>query len=524
MATQIDDPRAFVAGFMPPIASIVYPDEGAGFDSRSEWARIARELEEQEKDEEKKEQESSTSSDVKLFRVDQFPRPFSPEAEEDGEPMRWLFPISDDLIKNERFYNTEAPPGTVLERRMAEEINSLYCLYGIEEVVRLGDSIGSAYLANLKAFDEKYADGTREKDEQFLKRTDVLAAVRMVQSVYRRQLSALSDRIKEHQKQVREAAAKIAIAKLEEAGLEILTETTRYLPLERKTTVSAQKALETVFDPLDPQRILLDGPDYPALRDAAARIRSRIEAVDNPPHAKPGLFALLNPLATSPAEDAAHALELELSQACQRFPILQRTWKILTFTRDPLPTIETKTAIFDVLRGAWIANRRLRDRIVNEPEIVWLFPPLIHETLEQLAVENPEYGDLGVGARAAQEMLEESASRITEQLATIVGFLDLAVAITSPALPVALCFAGASLVFSLVDSLVEYRQLSAQDDAANSALDPRKALASDPSYGFFALGIALSLLDMRGMRNAYRAARVTREVDELGKLVKEGGT
>lgn len=515
MATQSDDPRALVPSFMPPVVTLVYPGQGAAFESSGEWSRIAAELEEQEKQKEK--EDSSSASDIKLFRVDQFPRPFTPEAEEDdGEPMRWLFPISDDLIKNERFYNTEAPPGTVLEAKMADEIDSLYRLYGMDEVVRLGDSINSAYLANLKAFDEAYADGTREKNEQFDKRTDVLAAVRMVSSVYGRQLGALRDRIKEHQKQVTEAAAKIAAAKIQEAGVEILTEATRYVPLARKHTVSAQRALETDGDLTN--FYLAGGPDTPALLEAVARIRSRMEAVDNPPPAKPELFGLLNPLATSPAEDAAHALEIEISLACQRFPILHRTWKTLRFTRYA----DNMRKVFSALRSAWSTNRRMQQRIVNEPEVVWLFPPLIHETLEKLAEENPEFGDLGVGARAAQELLEESASRITEQLAKIAGFLDLAVALTSPAPPIALSFAGASLVFSLADSLLEYQQLSAQDDAANSVLDPRKALCSDPSYGFFALGIALSLLDLRGMRNAYRAARVTREVDELGKLVQEG--
>ena len=41
--------------------------------------------------------------------------------------------------------------------------------------------------------------------------------------------------------QVTEAAAKIADAKLQEAGLEILTETTRYVGLDRKQTIKRTK-------------------------------------------------------------------------------------------------------------------------------------------------------------------------------------------------------------------------------------------------------------------------------------------
>ena len=104
----------------------------------------------------------------------------------------------------------------------------------------------------------------------------------------------------------------------------------------------------------------------------------------------------------------------------------------------------------------------------------------------------------------------------------IVGVLDVAVGFTSPAPPVALAFAAASLVLSVANSLAEYQELSAKSDAASATLDPRKALCSDPSFGFFALGVAFSLLDLRAMRNAYKAARVTREVDDMSRLVREG--
>ena len=505
MANQSIDPKV-LASF--PIASIVYPDEGTGFDSRSEWSRIAGDLEQQEKDE-KESEDSSDSSEVKFFRVDQKLDPYD---EDRDEPTRWFFPISSRLIEQERSFD-EAPPGTVLESMMADELHSLYCLNGSTEVVRLGDSITDSYFTNLDAFEEGYENGTREKEEQFAKRTDVLAARRMVNSVYVRQLGALLDRIKEHQKQVTKEAVKIAYAKLEEASTEILAEAMRYLPPTQKASVSTQTLLES--DPM----VHSGGPRFLDLLDATARINSRFQAVDHPPPAEPNPFAILNNLpVTSPAEDAAHALEYEISQACLRFPVLHRTWKLMAFTPFPY----NDTLIFGALSQAWRSNRRLRDRIANDPDVVWQFPALIHETVEQLSAENPDYGDLELGARAAQDLLDGAENRITETLAKIVGLLDLAAAVTSPAPPIAFSIAAASLVFSLADSLVEYQQLSAKDDAANAALDPRKALSSDPSYLFFGLGIAFSLLDVWGLPKAYRAAgRVAQEVDELGKVVKE---
>ena len=516
MAGESDDPRALVSRDNPPAFTLVYPGVSRESEYSAEWSRIASELEQQEKndDEEKQKEDddqkdSSASSDTKLFRVDHV---VDPSDEDPGEPIRLLFPISSELIKQERSY-MEAPPGTVLESKMADEIDALYRLYGRGEVARLGDSLNAAYFANLKAFEEGYKDDTREESEKFSLRTDVSAGARMVGSVYVRQLRALDDRIREYQKLITVAAAKLADTKVVDAGTEILTEAKRYLPRARHV-VSAQKALET-----DSNEYLAGGPDSPALREALARIQSRMMALENPPPATPGFFALVNPLATSPAEDAAHALEYEVSQACQRYPVLHRIWKEASFTRYA----DTERMIFSALSGTWRTNRRVRDTLVNRPEVVWLFPPLIHETLDILAEENAEYGDLGTGARAAQEQLEaQREDRFTETLAKIVGVLDVAVGFTSPAPPVALAIAGASLVLSLAASLAEYEQLSAESDAANATLDPRKALCSDPSFGFFALGIALSLLDLRAMRNAYKAARVTREVDDIGRLVREG--
>jgi hypothetical protein len=530
MAGETDGRTALFPG-MPPVVTLVYAEEGGGFESSGDWSRIAGELRQQEREREKeKEKETDSdkdeakkeesSSDTKFFRVELVNPLFPLEPrEDDDEPIRWLFPLSAKSLRS------AAAAGSPLDRKMADEIASLYSLHGIDKVDDLGGSLFTAYEDALAAFAAEYADGTREAKEQFDHGPDVRTAYETVHAVWRRHADALRDRIKEHQRLVAEAAAKVARAKLEEAALEILTEAARYLgPLQTRRTVNAQKLLETISDPLN---VRLDGPGYPALIEAVARIESRIAAVEHPAPAPPAPLAKLNPLATSPVVDAANALGLELSQACQRFPVLHHTWQTLRFTERAAPPgagaqLDTITAVHGVLRKAWTANRRLHDRFASERDLVWLFPPLVHETLEQLAQEDPDYGDLGEGARAAQERLEESEDRATQQLALVVGFLEMAVALTSPAPPVALCFAGASLVFSLLDTVFEYQELSAQDDAAHAVLDPSKALSADPSYFFFALGIATSLLDLRSIRDAYRAARVAREVDELGNLVEEG--
>jgi hypothetical protein len=66
------------------------------------------------------------------------------------------------------------PQPPLLERKMADEIDSLYRLYGSDGVARLSASIWTTYFANLQAWDEGNAGGRREQEEQFDQRSAVL--------------------------------------------------------------------------------------------------------------------------------------------------------------------------------------------------------------------------------------------------------------------------------------------------------------------------------------------------------------
>jgi hypothetical protein len=324
---------------------------------------------------------------------------------------------------------------------------------------------------------------------------------------------------------------------LEEAGIEILREATRYLALNRRHTVAAQKLLETTSDPA---YAILRGPDVPMLAGAIRRIQSRQAAMDSATRRVSSAPRDLG--AVTDLEDSLDALGLTVMVQCRQFPILYRTWKNLRLTPDVQvdlyshrePSLaagtlaggaaiaEIRKAVFSTLKKAWESNVALRTEINSNSQIVWQFPPLIQAALEDLADADPRFASLSIGAKAAEEYLEIKQTRITSVLTQIIGLLDLAALAASAAPPIGLTLAGISLVLSIADSIVEFFQLRAEDRAFNAVLDPQKTLSLEPSYFGFVLGIAFSLLDVKAVKDALRATRYAREAAELQRLAETG--
>jgi hypothetical protein len=362
----------------------------------------------------------------------------------------------------------------------------------------------------------------------------------------------LRNEIEKAQLVIEKRAAKIATVtegRLEKAREEILTETKRYLRLPRRLDIAPKEILES--DIKHPE-IVLEGPGVAPLVGALRSIQERRRALDvassnferkRESASEQFWFEGLSledmkrefPGSTSGLDQAAGDLALTLAVGCREFPILHRVWKTPDLSTDieavrsirgegalsyksgtSGPAIShLKNSILDSLRNAWKANKDLIDNLKSDSALVWRFPPLIKEALDDLQFDDPS-----LEFQSAQErMAQEEGMSVASTLALVTGLMEMgAPLLAGPAAPEAMAvLAAASVVLSGTDLILEYIKLRTDERAFRAVLDPSLALASEPGYSGFVIGLACSLLDIKGFRDALRSVRYVGELDTAQK-------
>jgi len=492
------------------LKQLVFPTTGesGSFNAEKEWERITADLE-------RTEEEAPIPTSSKQYHVRYLPPGPGAPGRSPVDPVNFIpifFPLDDAL----------------LAVKMWEEVESLFSLYGTEGIGNLSASIELSRIRKHINLAEGYPADIAQNEERYTSAEEIEAASRKVFLEFDRHASALRKITSKLLPIVQAKAARLADKQLEDAGNEILQEATRYLAMNTRTHSAAQDLLESTQHAAD---VILRGPDIPALADTTRQIQTRKAALVSE--------TLRNSQKTASLEQAVNALALTVIVKCREFPILHRVWQQVYLTDDVQvntylhgePTLLAKTsagglaisnlkvAVFTTLHNAWYGNLALREQIKSDPAIVWSFRPLIDATLEQLSREDSSFGGLTIGNQAAMERLEaEEAMSLASILSLMTGILDIAAAVSSAAPPVGLVLAVASFVLSSIDVIQQFFKLRTEDHAFNAVLDPSKALASEPGYGWFILSVACSLLDIKGVRDALRTTRYASEVAAFQKM------
>ena len=74
-----------------------------------------------------------------------------------------------------------------------------------------------------------------------------------------------------------------------------------------------------------------------------------------------------------------------------------------------------------------------------------------------------------------------------------------------------------------VDIAQQFFELRLKDRAYMASLDPQLSLSTEPSYFGFYVSIALSILDIKGVRDAMRSVRLARFGAETDEVVQAFG-
>jgi hypothetical protein len=330
---------------------------------------------------------------------------------------------------------------------------------------------------------------------------------------------------------IQESAAALADASLGAALSEVYAEAARYLDIRglgRRAT-----ATDVVEGDAPLSRMVLEGPDLAPMIGALRSIHARRRT----------LARLTGELATARAQpvsstrtaelslevtDAAEDLALAVLIETDRFPILHRLWRgpEVPSAVTLLPAREKSaegaaTTVDDApggrAAGEWLANFKrqiwtsVRDTAENNrafaaslsgsPAHVWRYPPLISRALEQRGVRDPS-----IPFRAVEDRLT-AAKQLTllQTLNLVSAGVQMAAWLTSPAPPVSLALAVVGAGLGLAQTVEDYWTKLEADEAFHSVLDPGKAVASEPGYLGIVVAVAFAVLDLKGVRDAYRA-------------------
>jgi hypothetical protein len=470
-----------------------------------------------------------------FFAVDLFQAGDQPSWTIPHDPELVNFPLNSDL----------------LAAKMKAELEDSYAIYGTRGVEDLGQSIKDAaqiHRMNLKA-DPPIAFANPTK---FTSDDDVIKAAVLVARAYQDASAALDKRIKQAETDVQDQAALVGQERLDAAAQEIQTEAARYIQGASGLDNSTLKSLLASNKPSG--QTILDAagvaPLIGALRKIAARVAA-LQAASSALATKVGemeeafwdsaqwfdVFEL--PLSVTPeqakgmfpaeagkVEDAANALQVEVSAQCRAFPVLYRIWQNNNIPASvsilPTPTggftvaastsaggtaiTKLTSSVWTTLRDSYQANLTFASNIAGDHTLTWRYPPLIDAALAKL-----QYTDPSVEFQAAREKLESEAG--TDPITTLsmaVGAVDGAAILLAAAPEVLVVLAALTLAADAISSLADFKKNLQQSDAFHSVLDPSKAPASDPSYVGVMINMVATLLDVKGFTDAARTAQYAR--------------
>jgi hypothetical protein len=461
--------------------------------------------------------------------------------------------LADDIIPIQFPWDDD----TLLALTMRREMDDLYATGGMAAAERL---LGSANYSDrmhcsvdwsAQTPDEGiYPNASRFADWQEARRAGNLVAVACGEA-----LRDLRRRVRTAVAEVQARAAAIGLDRLRVARSEVEAEAARYLDTgDAGGRASGRRivegdgpavwallrgpdvaALVAALRAIEPRRAALEAvaDDYGEKeRDIVRNRAGEVSSLGGPRFASstgapvsPQEMDYRYPGATGALEDASTALALAVLVQCRAHPVLCRTWRehrlppgidAIATPRGPqvvgttLAAAEAVARLRDGLlatfRTTWTANAALADLLRDDAATVWHYPPLIQAALDALG-----HDDRSLHAQAARERLaEEDAMSVAGVLGMVNGALMVGASIAGAAPPVELALAAASLLLGAIDTVQQYLKTREQDRAYRATLDPSKALASEPDYLGLVVGVAFTLLDVKGVRDAVRVGLAAR--------------
>jgi hypothetical protein len=521
-------------------------DEKADQEAALELERITREQEYRVAS------KPAVQAEPRLFTVYLLPSDYSPQTRQEALlPLDFPFELADNL-----------------DEKMSEDLRDIYALEGESRSDFLGTSISLSYeIYSNRLGAPLYRSGLPDfryfqNTTLFKDRDDLTQAGRAVLDAFRVANAALKKDIQKCREIIEEKAKAVALERLQNARSEILTETMRYLRFPQQPQIAAKDLLEL---DIKPSAVVLEGPGVAPLVGGLRQIQERGRALKSASELfeqersrasdqfwLEGLTTFQNvlgdlsdedmerkfPGSHSAVDEATSDLALSLSVQCRDYPILHRVWGSPDLSGDvqaiPSPrgegTLIAQTAsagrainelkenIWNSLRGAWRSNNDLEDELLSSGSHVWRYPPIIQETLETLGFDDPS-----LEFQAAQErMSEEEDMSVAGVLGAITGAIEMgAPLLAGPAAPeVMAALAIAGLALGTIDLIQDFLGLQSQSNAFKAVLDPSRALASEPGYTGFIVGVAFTLLGVKDVRNALRSARYAGELAAAEKALE----
>lgn len=329
------------------------------------------------------------------------------------------------------------------------------------------------------------------------------------------------------------AAVRCAIADLELASGEILDEAARYFAMAPRNRETAKTLLESGAPAA---HILLRGPGVVDIAKASLRMHRAIRTGAPQPAANgssgrpSGIMDFVLPPATADnsLEVSLTALMQLVTLRCKQHPLLHRIWRnhpldshvriletglgeyaLAGETRAASLALQQFTAAaYSVLRDSHAANKKFAAGLAGDASLVWLFAPLLGRVLD-----TDEFADEPLARQVAAKGLQsaEGMSKLAKASLVASG-AEIAAGAAAAAPPVLTVLAVTIAVLSVVDLTNEFQINRAREAAANAVLDPSRSAAEEPGMFGLMIAVAFSLLDLKSVRDAVRAARVASEL------------
>jgi hypothetical protein len=504
--------------------------------AQSEFERIQQELKDREQQQPPKQS--------KVYTLYLFPRdPRVPRSTREAWSEFRLDPWTFNPVMVHLPWNQDK----LLKQRLKEEIEGVYLAGGSQALEFL--------LPSVEFTNEQYAEehGWSRNAIRFESQSDADKASRVVRAACEEVKAELDKNVEVAVEAVEAAAVTEAVGRLTVAREEIQREAARYMP-HMRAPVGGQAPLvdggspDSAFGGKDIGNLLLALRDIHQIRksidDAEQALNEKAVDIlallgpDAPPwmlDSAPATAAARNPDIAKKLSDATASLALALAVYGRTFPILFRVWNTPDLAKDLRPhrfsgldatTDEGRQAyirlhhtIVTALNDAWASNNALLARLESQPNGVWPFPAVVTAALASMESSSPSPA---LDAQAAQErMAAEGEDSWAAKAAQVSAALELLAALTSAAPPVAITLATISFVLGSVDNILKFLELRIKQDAFKATLDPSKALSAEPDYTGLIVGVAFSLLDLKGVRDEVLVG-VSKEARRIAETAANG--
>ena len=444
----------------------------------------------------------------------------------DGTPLRLMFDMS----------------AADVSARVLDACESTYILYGLDGLGRLEFAFTGRSARYLGGFPSALSMPNKVKGELVFRDSATTPKRARLLELHAEYLKTLNARKEGVTRILEQEAKRIARARLGESRTQVRNEAARYLSLKEP------RDADVVLNRSDYAQVIT-GPDAGPLVNALARIarvrrvlegetRTLRQAIGKWETQKreaflraahwaevqarfPGvrsaeqtaLFAdVPEPQSLTDARATVSRQYAALAELVTRLgaihPLLFRLWdtdaafeaeRVLREGRESAIARSTalRNHVVDALRGAWKAAADLREKIDDDVEYVWHYPPLIHAALESMHLDAGDFA-----WRAAEDRLAmEQPSELLSELSMALDVIGLAALVTG-AEPVAVAadiadfFVTAALT---IEQVIDYWR---QELAYKAILNPAHSLAVEQSAGAVAVQVFFLIVSLWGAKSS----------------------